>query len=420
MPALELVSDGQAPRPGTFGPPDLRQEAQPFASLIGSLGAAEAPSPSGSGRAVDLGRGGADDRKRTTRRPSASADPTQVAVAELGSRGQPKETVAAAMQDLTNPGRTGEPSAPSRTPRAPGGETPPDSRPSDRRESREVQNGVENTARPANASSAGRATVDAPIAASAPGPTNPPARPLPSAALPPVAVASSVAGRIGKAGPVAGLERAQPAPLRTNLRVVSAPAAASKPSDSSVSQRALAQAARDEDTEFAEQLERGFAAVLRQNGGSLTMRLQPEALGELTIRMDLKPGQVAAAFEVESDQAQRLLGSRLSALRSALEARGLNVDSLTVEVSQRPTQDAKAEDQAETWQQGGAQNPGGGAVGEDARGQRHDADGRGTDATPEKAGIHSRSEDVSWSTAGAGAEALGGARVVRLAIDAIA
>lgn len=421
MHALDAVKEAQVSSSGSIGQPDLRPEAQAFASLIGSLGAAAAPSPSGAGRAVDLGRARAEPRKRSIKGPGSSTDPTQVAVAELGSRGAAKETVAAASRDLTNPGRTGESAGSPRGDKAGASAGFGRSTQGDPRAALVPQGKADGGDQGAKANPASPTSVQPPPAVAANVQPSQSVK-MPNLGATSIAGASSVAaGRVGKLGPLAALERAQPAPLRTNLRVVSAPAAALKQATPAAPQRPPASAMNDPDVEFAEQLQRGFAAVLRQNGGSLTMRLQPEALGELTIRMDLKPGQVAATFEVESDQAQQLLRSQLSALRSALEARGLTVDSLTVEVSQRPAQDANAEDQAETWQQrGGARDPDGGAVGEDARGQRHDADGRGTDATPEKADIHTRSDDLSWSTAGAGTEFSGGARVVRLAIDAIA
>lgn len=418
MAALDVVTNEHASHSGTVGQPDLRPEAQVFASLFGSLSEEAASSPAGSGRVVDLGRAGADSRKRSAKIKGASPDATQIAVAELGSRGPAKETVAAASQELTNPRQTAQPSRSARTNVQ---ASSPESSTTDRSPSAAASDANESASTAPREGSLKPSGGQPSVGVGSNAIENQSSKVVQRAAVVPISAASAAATRINTAGPVVPAERAQPAPPRMNVRVVSAPGAAPKMPTSAAQPRTSSASVHDPEVEFAEQLERGFAAVLRQNGGSLTMRLQPEALGELTIRMDLKPGQVAAAFEVESDQAQQLLTSRLSALRSALEARGLNVDSLTVEVSQRSTQDAKAEDQAETWQQqGGARDPGGGAVGEDARGQRHEADGRGTDATPERADIHTRSEDRSWSTAGAGTEESGGARVVRLAIDAIA
>ena len=90
-----------------------------------------------------------------------------------------------------------------------------------------------------------------------------------------------------------------------------------------------------EEEKIAAQFGRGMAAALRQNGGSVTIRLQPEALGDLKIKMSLEPGKVAASFEVQTDQARHLLGKTMDTLRTALEARGLEVDRLDVQVADR-------------------------------------------------------------------------------------
>ncbi len=81
---------------------------------------------------------------------------------------------------------------------------------------------------------------------------------------------------------------------------------------------------------FAAQLQRGLAAALNQNGGTVHIRLQPEALGNLRIRMDLHEGQVSATFHVDSARASALVDQQLASLRDALETRGLRVASLSV------------------------------------------------------------------------------------------
>ena len=53
----------------------------------------------------------------------------------------------------------------------------------------------------------------------------------------------------------------------------------------------------------------------------------------MKIKMHLFQGRVAASFEVGSDQARRLLEKSKDTLRSALEAKGLSVDRLEVQLS---------------------------------------------------------------------------------------
>jgi hypothetical protein len=152
---------------------------------------------------------------------------------------------------------------------------------------------------------------------------------------------------------------------------------------------------------------------MRQNGGSLTLRMRPEALGDLTIRMNLQPGRVEAEFEVGTTQARQLLSDHMTSLRSALEARGLRADKLTVNVSDPPTPEALAK-RAEL--AGGAGNPGMGSGG--ASGGRADQSGV---EHPVTSGLMSRSDEPIVSDPGSGLDVhMGGAQTVRLVLDAVA
>lgn len=181
-----------------------------------------------------------------------------------------------------------------------------------------------------------------------------------------------------------------------------------------------------QETKFAAQLSRGLAAILRQGGGTLTMRLQPEALGELTIRMDMQPGRVGASFEVQSDQARQLLNQNLVLLRSALEARGMDVERLDVRLAQPAESEAAHGKQATD----GRQHAGG--AGDDEledheRRMAHWASPRGGAAvieSPERdhasQGQEAPAELPSSLRLWAQQVEAGGARVVRLRLDAVA
>jgi flagellar hook-length control protein FliK len=113
------------------------------------------------------------------------------------------------------------------------------------------------------------------------------------------------------------------------------------------------------------------------------MRLQPEALGDLKIRMSLEPGKVEASFEVQSDQARKLLGTSMDSLRSALEARGLEVARLNVQVAEPPC----PTDAGQSF--GGA----------DAHGGRSGSEHPGTDdaaRTPREVAAESVTEERPW------------------------
>ncbi len=79
------------------------------------------------------------------------------------------------------------------------------------------------------------------------------------------------------------------------------------------------------------QVGRGLAAALKREGGVVTLRLRPESLGELKIRVELNHGRVRAVFRADNDSARQLLETSLDALKSSLEAKGLRVDRLFVE-----------------------------------------------------------------------------------------
>jgi flagellar hook-length control protein FliK len=75
---------------------------------------------------------------------------------------------------------------------------------------------------------------------------------------------------------------------------------------------------------------RGLTAMLAQRGGSMTMRLDPPALGHLRVQMTIAGGTVTAEFQPGTTEAQALLDRSIATLRSALESQGLTVERLTV------------------------------------------------------------------------------------------
>lgn len=115
---------------------------------------------------------------------------------------------------------------------------------------------------------------------------------------------------------------------------------------------AKAPTSQEQPEDLIAQFQRGLAAVLRQQGGSLTLRLEPQSLGELRVRMDLAAGKVEATLEASTNEARRLLDESLGSLRSALEAQGLEIHRLDV----RPL-----ETSSEAHGGGGLDDAGGGA-----------------------------------------------------------
>ncbi len=177
----------------------------------------------------------------------------------------------------------------------------------------------------------------------------------------------------------------------------------------------------------ASQIGRGLAALLRQKGGSVTIKMRPESLGEVTVRMTLDSGRVDARFETVTPLARRLLNDTLTTLRSALEAQGLTVERLSVDEEARPNESARpeaADDDRVKERQGGS-----GGAGDSAGSKRGERDAAGsehpeTDAGEGAAGLprpgvgHVLAEPIVVPE-GAGASA-GGVPIIRLRLNAIA
>ncbi len=92
-----------------------------------------------------------------------------------------------------------------------------------------------------------------------------------------------------------------------------------------------------ENAAFQASVARGLAAAVRQNGGAVTVRLSPPLLGALRIDMQISRGAVTAQFEVGGEEARQLLTQHMTSLRSMLEAKGLSVERLHVNMSPAPS-----------------------------------------------------------------------------------
>ena len=91
---------------------------------------------------------------------------------------------------------------------------------------------------------------------------------------------------------------------------------------------------RSESNQMGTRLVRGMSAMLNQNGGMMRMRLEPDALGEVRIQMNLNRGSVSVSFEASSAEARGLIQQHLQTLEAALKAQGMTVEQLTVKGGQ--------------------------------------------------------------------------------------
>jgi flagellar hook-length control protein FliK len=157
-----------------------------------------------------------------------------------------------------------------------------------------------------------------------------------------------------------------------------------------------------------------------QKGGIVTMRLQPEALGAVRIQMTIEQGVVQARFEAATPEARDLLNKHMETLRASLEAKGLSVDRLQVQLAS-PGHGGP----------GGQTGQSGSGGGQDAqRSWSHDAtDGRSRgafDHRPDGEDRQGGRGENRWSRAGAerwdddGPDSGRRASVVRVGLDAVA
>jgi flagellar hook-length control protein FliK len=132
---------------------------------------------------------------------------------------------------------------------------------------------------------------------------------------------------------------------------------------------AQAPSSRAPEKPVPEQAVRGLAAVLRQKGGNVTLRLAPDSLGDLRISMKLDGAQVWASIEATNEPARQLLEEQRDTLREALEAHGLKVERLDVSAAKLEAGRTGVKDHATTPTLQDSPRPDGSvSTGEDRRG----------------------------------------------------
>lgn len=90
---------------------------------------------------------------------------------------------------------------------------------------------------------------------------------------------------------------------------------------------------RQESRDFEAQLQRGLAQVLRQRGGTLSLKLDPAELGTVKVSLRLAQGRVEGTIEAATERARGLLNEHLDSLKGSLELRGITVDRLEVRLA---------------------------------------------------------------------------------------
>ncbi len=81
---------------------------------------------------------------------------------------------------------------------------------------------------------------------------------------------------------------------------------------------------------FVAQTAKALAAAVKREGGTIVMRMNPENLGLLKVRVETKAGSVNARVEASESSARQLLIDDVESLRSALEAHGVCVEKIEI------------------------------------------------------------------------------------------
>ena len=98
---------------------------------------------------------------------------------------------------------------------------------------------------------------------------------------------------------------------------------------------------------------RGLAAAVQQRGGSLTIRLSPESLGQVRVDLEMSQGRVTASLHASTERAQEAMVKNIAMLRSSLESKGLSVDRLTVQLAPASASGGQQTSNDQTGQDGG-------------------------------------------------------------------
>lgn len=81
-----------------------------------------------------------------------------------------------------------------------------------------------------------------------------------------------------------------------------------------------------------EQIVRSMNFSIKEGQSEMQIHLKPDFLGQMSMKIAVEDGLVAASFTVENHQVKELLESSLSNLRQSLTNQGLKVDTLTVNI----------------------------------------------------------------------------------------
>jgi flagellar hook-length control protein FliK len=90
----------------------------------------------------------------------------------------------------------------------------------------------------------------------------------------------------------------------------------------------------------------GAFRSLANQSGTIRMKLHPEELGALTIRMQIEAGKVSAKLEAETETARQVLLANIEVLKKKLKEQNLEIETFDVEVVSTETNGTNDKQQA--------------------------------------------------------------------------
>ncbi len=79
--------------------------------------------------------------------------------------------------------------------------------------------------------------------------------------------------------------------------------------------------------------------MIKKGGGEMKIRLTPEGLGEVAMKVHVQNGQVSVEMVTESSEAKKIIENGLGDLKATLASHKLNVDQIKVDLSQQTAKD---------------------------------------------------------------------------------
>lgn len=83
-----------------------------------------------------------------------------------------------------------------------------------------------------------------------------------------------------------------------------------------------------------EQLSKGVAVAVNEDHSEMKLILHPEALGEVTVRVQVEEGKVTAKLDVQQAQVKNTIEANIPQLREALTSRGLTMERIEISTAQ--------------------------------------------------------------------------------------